>query len=302
MTQFAMVPIEVCMDSRLSKMQIRVLITLLSFRNKDTNLVWPKREKIAERCGYEITVISRVTRQLVDLGWIQKTGKGGFSKSTEYRITVPELVTVDNEELEQKHQNNSDRLSHGIDVNNSDQTGNGDRFGNGDQTGQSTVTKPVTSTVTKPVTRKEQTIEQTKNRPVVSASYLPQLDFSSWNEFPTKQVWEDFSKVRKAKRAPWSQTVINQLGKQLQIAIESGYTVDYCLTVAIEANWQTFKFDWLQNRENRNAISNNPVKKSRSEQTDDDEAAYLRSLGIEPSTGFANGSGLDGIEKKAISS
>jgi hypothetical protein len=160
------------MDSRLSKMQIRVLITLLSFRAKNTDTVWPKREQISKRCGYEVTVISRVTKQLTSLGWLEKVGKGGFSKSTEYRITVPELVTVDIDET----------VTEPVTVNtpnNSDQTGNGDQFGNGDQTGHSTVTEPVTITVTELVTRKEQTNEQTNNRPIKHSDSVSEV-FDYW--------------------------------------------------------------------------------------------------------------------------
>jgi len=58
--------------------------------------VWPSREKLSGRCGMPVTRISQTTSELVDLGWLTKTGKGGFSKSTRYQITAPNLVTVTN--------------------------------------------------------------------------------------------------------------------------------------------------------------------------------------------------------------
>ena len=91
---FAIVPVEVCLDDRLTKMQLRVLIALLSFRAKGSDVVWPKRSKISERCGYKENVISRVTTDLCKLGWLEKSGKGGFSSSCNYRLTVPESVRV----------------------------------------------------------------------------------------------------------------------------------------------------------------------------------------------------------------
>lgn len=91
---FAIVPIEVARDRRLTLMQTRVLIALLSFRNKNTNLVFPRRKLIAERCGYTLANISRTTSELVELGWLQKTGSGGRSKASRYRVTVPEQETV----------------------------------------------------------------------------------------------------------------------------------------------------------------------------------------------------------------
>ena len=91
---FSIVPIEVIQDPRLTKRQIKVLIALLSFRGKNTNTVWPSREKLSQRCNLPVTRISQTTSELVDLGWLTKDGKGGFSKSTRYQITVPNLVTV----------------------------------------------------------------------------------------------------------------------------------------------------------------------------------------------------------------
>jgi len=91
---FSIVPIEVFTDDRLTKRQIKVLGALLSFRRKDTNTIWPTREKLSKRCGLPCTRISQITRELVDLGWLAKTGKGGFSKATRYQIIVPELETV----------------------------------------------------------------------------------------------------------------------------------------------------------------------------------------------------------------
>lgn len=88
---FALVPIEAVLDDRLTKMQLRVLIALLTFREKNTDTVFPKREKLAARCRYSIDTISRVTSQLVELGWLTKDGRGGWSKASEYRVTVPDL-------------------------------------------------------------------------------------------------------------------------------------------------------------------------------------------------------------------
>lgn len=91
---FSVVPIEVIQDQRLTKNQLKVLIALLSYRGKNTNLVYPSREKLSERCGIRPTTISLITTELSELGWLKKTGKGGFSKATRYTLTVPKLSTV----------------------------------------------------------------------------------------------------------------------------------------------------------------------------------------------------------------
>src|SRR5690606_1259398 len=80
------------------KMQLRLLIALLSFRAKNSDTIWPKRETLSKRCGYSINTISKITGQLVDLGWLIKTGSGGRSSPSSYKITVPDLDTVSPEE------------------------------------------------------------------------------------------------------------------------------------------------------------------------------------------------------------
>lgn len=91
---FSIVPIEVWADKRLTLKQMRVLGVLFSFRNKNTDIVWPSRIQIAERCGMSVCHISTATTDLERLGWLRKDGKGGHSKSTRYAITVPDFVDV----------------------------------------------------------------------------------------------------------------------------------------------------------------------------------------------------------------
>jgi len=90
---FLIAPLELVQDHRLTLMQTRILLALLSFRNKQTNTVFPKRESLAERAGYSIAVISRTTTQLVNLGWLKKVGDGGRRRASHYEIMVPDLDT-----------------------------------------------------------------------------------------------------------------------------------------------------------------------------------------------------------------
>lgn len=94
--KFIYAPLEIVTDSRLTYMQTRVLLALLSFRNKNTNLVWPKRKTLCELLGYTESNLSRVTKQLVDLGWLQKEGDGGRSMAVRYLVTVPEIYEPEN--------------------------------------------------------------------------------------------------------------------------------------------------------------------------------------------------------------
>lgn len=90
---FGLVPVEVCYDSRLSLRQMRVLIALFSCRNRSTNLINPKRERLAMLTGLRVDRITEVTSDLVKLGWLVKVGNGGRSSPNHYQITTPEHLT-----------------------------------------------------------------------------------------------------------------------------------------------------------------------------------------------------------------
>lgn len=215
---FAIVPIEVMADRRLTLNQMRVLIAIFSFRNKATGIAFPSREQLSERCGgMALSRVSTTTTELCELGWLEKDGKGGKSRSSVYTITVPEsfqtvteLVTV---------------------------------------TDSVTVTELVTQTVTDSVTFEAQTvtelvtgIEQTintnrqSNRQNITQSIFP-------DGFPA-QLKSDFEKLRKAKRAPITKSALDGISKQAAIA---NITLEAAIQICCERGWQSFNADWLQN-------------------------------------------------------
>ena len=89
--KFIITPREIIEDSRLTLWHIKVLLALYSFRNKNTDLVYPSRESITKRCGIRPSNISKTTSELVTLGWLEKTGMEGRKA---YRVKVPDFSTV----------------------------------------------------------------------------------------------------------------------------------------------------------------------------------------------------------------
>lgn len=89
---FSFMPVEVFADARLTLTQLRVLGVIYSFRSKDTNIAFPKREAISKRCGISVTKISTATTALENYGWLKKTGKGGFGLPVQYRVCFPETI------------------------------------------------------------------------------------------------------------------------------------------------------------------------------------------------------------------
>ena len=89
---FSIVPIEVVKDKRLTLEQTRVLVALMSFRGKDTNIVFPSRKTLAERCGMHEANVSQATTKLVELGWLKKQHISGSHKAVRFKITVPDVA------------------------------------------------------------------------------------------------------------------------------------------------------------------------------------------------------------------
>jgi len=94
------------------------------------------------------------------------------------------------------------------------------------------------------------------------------LNISSWPSKPSSQVFDDWLAMRKRIKADVSQTVVDQFGKQFQLAAAEGYSVDDCLSECIASNWRGFKFSWLKNQESSNGKNRHLVKPSRGEQFD----------------------------------
>ena len=90
---FGIVPVEVAMDARLTLQQMRVLVALYTFRNRNTEMAHPTREEIRERTGMALSKISTATTDLERLGWLTKAGNGGRSQATRYRVHVPETIS-----------------------------------------------------------------------------------------------------------------------------------------------------------------------------------------------------------------
>ena len=157
---FAIAPLEMVRDRRLGAPHLRILLALLSFRNREGNLVWPKRERLAEITGYRVQNISKYTGQLEQFGWLEKDGTGGRSMAVRYRITVPDIPVETADTVTESI--TLSRLETPLDNRGTYPVKASETVTNPvTVTNQETVTNPVTKTVTNPVTRIEQTNEQT---------------------------------------------------------------------------------------------------------------------------------------------
>lgn len=61
----------------------------------------------------------------------------------------------------------------------------------------------------------------------------------------TESVWQDFVKHRKAKKAQVTQTVVDGIRREAQ---KAGWSLDAALTEVIVRNWQSFKAEWVADK------------------------------------------------------
>jgi hypothetical protein len=64
----------------------------------------------------------------------------------------------------------------------------------------------------------------------------------------SEQVWDDFIALRKAKRAPLTETAMNSIQREVKI---SGWTLEDALTECVSRGWQGFKASWVANQSNQ---------------------------------------------------
>lgn len=86
------------------------------------------------------------------------------------------------------------------------------------------------------------------------------------------ETWRDWLQLRKAKRAPVTQTALDQIERE---AAKAGWTLEQALTESIARGWTGFKAEWMQNA----------VQAPRKTQQQINDEATARALGYGKSSG-----------------
>ena len=104
------------------------------------------------------------------------------------------------------------------------------------------------------VSSREDTFELTPNeppsKPVPKKGAKRSKTTAARPDDVSEEVWADYQTLRKAKRAPITDTVIKGLRREAEAA---GITLEAAMTFCIERGYQGFKADWYKNA----SVSNN---------------------------------------------
>ena len=77
-------------------------------------------------------------------------------------------------------------------------------------------------------------------------SLYNELDWSSWPDKPEEQTFNDWNKVRKAKRCPTTQTAINRTAVHIRKLVEEDVcSVDFAVQIAATRGWAGIKYAWV---------------------------------------------------------
>ncbi len=60
-----------------------------------------------------------------------------------------------------------------------------------------------------------------------------------------KEVWEDFLKIRKAKKAPMTKTALDAIKREAENA---GWPLNDAIRECVTRGWQGFKAEWVDKR------------------------------------------------------
>ncbi len=160
----------------------------------------------------------------------------------------------------------------------------------------SDVTRDVTVTPREEKRREEITTGEGKPSPAQRTK--ADTDLSAWHDKPTPQVFADWKAMRKAKRAPVSQTVIDKLTPEINAAVAQGYTADDCLSLCVLKGWQGFKFQWLKNEEANRGEHQRSAGPSKSERNTQAHRSYIADL--EREAALESGECLAGVAEPSI--
>jgi Helix-turn-helix domain len=213
-------PISVLLDHRLTLIQTRVLAAIFSFRNKETGMASIKRETIAIRCGYSNRTISEATTQLERLGWLVKSGKGGFSKASEFRVTVPDLGTV-------------------LESETVPDVGTVPDLGTVPESTSTTVPDPASKTVPDPGTGKEQSINKVRTEICEPEKFSASQFLKSLGA--DKDLIAEWMKVRKVKKCVNTKTALEDFAAEVT---KSGKPINDVIRQCVKRSWGGFNASW----------------------------------------------------------
>jgi hypothetical protein len=204
-------------------------LALADHAHDDGTHIYPSVDTLAGKTRQSDRSVQRQLKLMVDVGWLIPTSdtKGGRGLTNEYKIS-PEWLAGGEISFEKK----GDILSQGKKGDIHDRKGDicdvkGDIH---DRKGDTAMSPEPSRTI--------KNHKEPKTKASASALNVSDLIALGVNE----QAAKDFLVVRKAKRAPLTQTALDAIAREAE---KANLTLDAAIRLAAERGWQGFSADWL---------------------------------------------------------
>lgn len=217
-----------------------VAIVILSFRNADTGRCNPpivsknkEKETVCTRTGFSDVCVQKAIRSLESKGIFEVSRELGLTSFFTFRGTN-EVSTGTNV------------VSTGTNVITPNVVSKG---ANHVSKGTNEVREGVLTSLVhnKEINNKEQINNKEEKEKVEDDFLLTPVEKPTKRsslkkpENVTQQTWDDFNAIRKAKKAPLTETALNRIQSE---ATKAGIDLETALQVCCERGWQGFKADW----------------------------------------------------------
>lgn len=83
----------------------------------------------------------------------------------------------------------------------------------------------------------------TDNKPDINTE-----EGNQWPDYVTPEIEKEVKQLRKNAKAPLTERSKKMLIKELDLAIDNGYTIDQCMDQWSVCGWRSFKAEWMTNK------------------------------------------------------
>lgn len=203
------------------------LLALADWANDEGGSLYPSIAAIAARCSVSERTVQRILRDLAEDGWLMVVGNenGGRRKTRRYQLDAVRISSSGAAK--------GDKPSPFRDV---------ERVTSATERVTSTTVKGdmgVTRSIIDPPER-----ASTKKKRAPSARTIPAKTLDR-PEGVSEEIWTDWQSLRKAKRAPISETALSGIRREAELA---GVTLESALRTCCERGWIGFKAEWITSR------------------------------------------------------
>lgn len=215
------------MDVKVGNPLRKLVLLKLCDNANDQGECWPSMQHIANQCEISRRSVATHITALTKAGFLRVVNRGREGKKASNLYVIDLSIKPPSED--EKLAPSSAGGAHGSSAGAAHSSA-------GDAHGSSAGAAHRTSHSLEPVIEPKKNIIK-KSEPM----------FVGWPSIPSPDVWADYKKLRQAKKAPVTDTVLAAMAGELQKLASHLVGVDQALRVCCERGWQGLRCEWVLN-------------------------------------------------------